>query len=69
MQFIVGKCKVMRPGTAGNQTPVRVRATWNTDQSMAKRARAALGEVVSKGNSCLDVSFLTKLSSTAVLAA
>lgn len=67
MQFNVGKYEVMRPGTKSNQTPVGVRAAWNTDQSMAKRAYVALGEVVSKVNSCLDASLVTELSSTAVL--
>lgn len=44
MQFIEGKCEVMRPGTKTNQTPVGARAVWNTDQSTATRARAGLGK-------------------------
>lgn len=32
MQFIVGKCEVMRPGTKINQSAVGVRVVWNVDQ-------------------------------------
>lgn len=60
-----GKHEVMRPGTKSNQTPGGMRAVWNRDQSVVRRAHAALGEVLSKVNSCLDAS-LRELSSTAV---
>lgn len=44
MQFLVGKCEVMGSGTKSIQALVGLRAVWNTDQSMVKRAHAALGK-------------------------
>lgn len=34
MQFLVGKCEVMRPGTKSSQSAVRVRVVWNVDLSL-----------------------------------